>query len=64
LYFHLEDNTKREESDEEEQVGDDDQDVELDEEMDEGNDYNLGYFDNGEDYLAEEENADDGEPTF
>lgn len=59
------DDTKGDESDEEEQVlGDEDQEIEQDDEMDEGNDYNLGYFDNGEDYLPKEENDDDNEPTF
>ena len=45
-------------------LGDEDQEIEQDDEMDEGNDYNLGYFDNGEDYLPKEENDDDNEPTF
>jgi len=40
---------------------DDDEEEEVDEEMDEGNDYQNDYFDNGEDYLSEDDNLEDGD---
>lgn len=43
---------------------DDDAEDEIDEEMDEGTDYARDYFDNGEGYLDEDDNLDEGEAQF
>lgn len=41
--------------------GDEDEEDEVDEEMDEGNDYMNDYFDNGEDYLSEDDALEEGD---
>lgn len=42
----------------------DDIEDDIDEEMDEGTDYARDYFDNGEGYLDEDDNLDEGEAQF
>lgn len=54
---------KEDEDGEEEGDKEDYEDEDLDEEMDDGTDYNLNYFDNGESYEDEDDNLDDG-PTY
>lgn len=53
----------KDQSDEERLEIDEEVENEVDEEMDEGTDYAREYFDNGENYLDEDE-GDDGEAVF
>ncbi|XP_075226361.1 RNA polymerase III subunit G [Lycorma delicatula] len=58
-----EEKEKKKEDEEGEEEGGDKEEYEeedLDEEMDDGTDYNLNYFDNGESYEDEDDNLDDG----
>ncbi|XP_045024959.1 DNA-directed RNA polymerase III subunit RPC7-like isoform X2 [Daphnia magna] len=59
-----EDEDEKEKSDDEKVEVEDDVEEEIDEEMDEGTDYASNYFDNGEGYLDEDDNLDEGEAQF
>ncbi|KAI9565019.1 hypothetical protein GHT06_008761 [Daphnia sinensis] len=59
-----EDEDEKEKSDDEKVEVEDDIEEEIDEEMDEGTDYASNYFDNGEGYLDEDDNLDEGEAQF
>lgn len=67
-YFELadgkDDEVEKENSDEEKVEIDDDIEDDIDEEMDEGTDYARDYFDNGEGYLDEDDNLEEGEAAF
>lgn len=58
------DDDEKEKTDDEKVEVEDDIEEEIDEEMDEGTDYASNYFDNGEGYLDEDDNLDEGEAQF
>ena len=55
---------EKDKTDDEEKVEVEEDIEDIDEEMDEGTDYARDYIDNGEGYLDEDDNLDDGEAQF